>query len=367
MSPAKALRLALCRTSEVLWELALVTQGVQQEVLDQDGCIEMLAPGLLLVLMEGPEGARGLASFDREIMTGMIEIQTISKVTRMPIEDRPLTPTDAAMMAPLIDGTLERFESNLAGHPDLVQLSGFRFGAIVEDARTASLLLEAATFRAFRVTLDLDTGTRRGEIQIMLPEREISIAPNPTAASEPGPHEPRMMLVPAHIEAILARIRMPLSKASALRPGDLIELPDKALEKAELVAAKGHRLAAGRLGQMNGFRAIRLNLPPGIKRVQQLEAEADVEDAVMDFAAPPEEDIGELSFGGGMDLPETEIDLPGADFDFSEAEEDLPDLPALDFDTEFGGGGDFDFDADAMEEGGEDFPMAAMETEWDDK
>ncbi len=204
MSPAKALRRALSRTADVLWELPLVTQGVQQEMLDQDGCLEVLAPGLLLLLMEGPDGVRGLVSVDREIMTGMIEIQTISKVTRMPIEDRPLTPTDAAMMAPLIDGALERFETNLEGHPDLAQLSGYRFGAMVEDARTAGLLLEATSFRAFRVTLDLDTGTRRGDMQIILPIRKLATVAQEPDSPQPGPHEQRMMLVPARIEVVLA-------------------------------------------------------------------------------------------------------------------------------------------------------------------
>ncbi len=345
MSPAKALRRALSRTADVLWELPLVTQGVQQEMLDQDGCLEVLAPGLLLLLMEGPDGVRGLVSVDREIMTGMIEIQTISKVTRMPIEDRPLTPTDAAMMAPLIDGALERFETNLEGHPDLAQLSGYRFGAMVEDARTVGLLLEATSFRAFRVTLDLDTGTRRGDMQIILPIRKLATVAQEPDSPQPGPHEQRMMLVPARIEVVLARVRMPLSRASALRPGDLIELPASALDKAELIAGKGQRLAAGRLGQMNGFRAIRLNLPGGPRRNSELDSGSDADRS---SAALP--DIGLL-----QTMNPAEADLG----------EGLPDLPSLDFEAEFSGGGDFDFDPASMAEESGEFTMAAMATDWD--
>ncbi|MGY9048507.1 MAG: FliM/FliN family flagellar motor switch protein [Rhodobacterales bacterium] len=359
MSPAKALRLALSRTADVLWEMALVTQGVQQEVLDQEECLELLSPGLLLVLMEGPQEARGLVSVDREVMTGMIEMQTISKVTRMPIEDRPLTPTDAAMMAPLIEGALERFEGNLEGHPDLALLSGFRFGAMVEDARTAGLLLEAASFRAFRASLDMDSGTRRGDIQIFLPVREVSVAPNPEAEAKPGPHEPRMMLVPAQIEAVLARIRMPLSKAYGLRRGDLVELPRLALDKAELIAGKGHRLAVGRLGQMNGFRAIRLNLPAGASPTKALGAAALTDEAETDFA-------GGAGFAAGAEFGMSAMGMSDAANALQE-EEDLPDLPALDFDTEFGGGGDFDFDPGGSDEDGGDFPMAAMGGDWEDK
>ncbi len=351
MSPAKALRRALSRTSDVLWELPLVTQGVQQEMLDQDGCLDVLAPGHLLLLMEGPDGARGIVSVDREIMTGMIEIQTISKVTRMPIEDRPLTPTDAAMMAPLIDGALERFEANLEGHPDLGQLSGYRFGALVEDARTVGLLLEAALFRAFRVTIDLDTGTRRGDIQIILPVRKIGVVEDTLADTRPGPHEPRLMLVPARIEAILACVRMPLSKASALRAGDLIELPATALEKAELIAGRGHRLALGRLGQMNGLRAIRLSLPGGAQRAAEQPGETG--------GASDEDAVREVALGA--------LDIPGSPNLFGQEEEpeELPELPSLDFGSEFDAGGNFDFDPDAIAEDGEEFEVAAMSTDWD--
>ena len=327
MSPAKALRRALSRTADSLWELALVTQGVQQEIVDHDGCLEVLAPGHLLILMEGPEGARGLVSVDREIMTGLIEIQTIAKVTRMPVEDRPLTPTDAAMMAPLLDGALERFEANLDGNPDLAQLRGFRFGAIVEDARTAGLLIEAASFRAFRVTLDLEAGTRRGDIQIILPIREVASAPDPAADLRPGPHETRLMLVPARIETVLARIRLPLGKANALRPGDLLELPSMAQEKAELIAPKGHRLASGRLGQMNGFRAIRLDLPAGVRAAKPAEA------------APPAPVDEPRAPVPALSVPATQIEAP------AEEAESLPDLPALDFDAEFNDGEDLDLDA----------------------
>ena len=115
MSPAKALRRALARTADVLWDLPLVTQGVSQEILDQDGCLDLLVPGTLLILLDGPGGGIGLVSVDRQLMTGLIEVQTISQVTRVPIEDRPLTPTDAAMMAPLIDGGLARFHGGGRG------------------------------------------------------------------------------------------------------------------------------------------------------------------------------------------------------------------------------------------------------------
>lgn len=352
MSPAKALRRALARTADALWDMALVTQGVSQEPLDQEGCIDWLAPGCLVLVLDGPDGAIGLASVDRQVMTALIEIQTISQVTTIPIEDRALTPTDAAMMAPLIDGALERLEENLEGHPLLPQLRGFRFGAMVEDARTAGLLLEAADYYGFRMELELGGGKRRGEMQFMLPEH----APEKPAKEEgtregPGPNEDRLMLVPAQIEAVLCRLRLPLARVSGFKAGDLIDLPTDALARAELMAGAGHRLARGRLGQINGSRAIRLTWPSGMApRTAASEG---------DDAEAPQEGSGAQGPKAMQPLPQpTAVAAPKAaqsepaPIDLDAEAEELPDLPPLDFeggDDDFGLS-EFEFDADALSE-----------------
>lgn len=350
MSPAKALRRALSRTADVLWELPLVTQGVSQELLDQEGCLDVLSPGDLLVLLDGPNGAIGLVSVDRSMMTGMIEIQTISMITAMPVEDRPLTPTDAAMMAPLIDGALTRFEDNLIGHPLLGELQGYRFGAMVEDARTAGLLLEAPSYRVFRVAIELAGGKRQGELQIILPEHAPCEREAPeNVPSGPGKHEDRLMLVPAQIEAVLCRLRLPLSRIGALKVGDVLPLPADVLAKAELMAGGGHRMARGRLGQMNGLRAIRLTWPEGARPVH--------------MAANKDTPSGELARPEPVDPAPAVAPMV---FDLDAEAGDLPDLPPMTFgdgEDDFGVS-DFDFDPDASDsgdgDGDGDFPMAEM-------
>ncbi|WP_425102209.1 FliM/FliN family flagellar motor switch protein [Tropicibacter sp. S64] len=335
MSPAKALRRALSRTADVNWDLALVTQSVNIETLDQDGVVDGLNPAHMLILVDGPDGALGLVVMDREVVTALVEVQTIQQVTQMPVDpERVFTPTDAALMAPMIDGTMERFASNLGDHPLVPQIEGFRFGAMLEDARSASLLLDAASYRAFRVEIDLALGRRRGMVSFILPER-----PKPKRGAEeavamgPGPHEEVFSRVPARLDAILARLRLPLNKAQALKPGDLVPLPQDALDKVLLTAGKGRTVVTGRLGQLNGMRAVRLSMPvqagvvsPGGKPAEQPEGfgKAEKESALPALAG---------GFGG--------LDQSGSDADLTE---DLPDLPAMDFASE---AADFDFAAEA--------------------
>ncbi|SNT17116.1 Type III flagellar switch regulator (C-ring) FliN C-term [Antarctobacter heliothermus] len=339
MSLAKALRRALSRTADVLWDLALVTQSVTVETMDQDDVVEALGKTDLLVLLDGPDGAIGIASVDCQVMTGVIEVQTIQQVTQMPVEDdRVLTQTDAAMLAPLLDGALGRLADTLTEHPLHSQLVGYRFGAMIEDSRAAGLLLEAAGYRSFRADIDLALGRRRGVLTFFLPECKPKRGA-PGAVQGVGPHEERLSRVPARLDAALARITLPLSKAEALKPGDVLNLPLDALSKVEVMAGHGHLVARGRLGQLNGLRAVRLTWPGG-----GAAPVAAANPAGAASAATAQADKG-ASFDGPQPvskaglpvLSDVPVGDPVADADLAE---DLPDLPPMDFESNSGG---FDF------------------------
>ena len=60
------------------------------------------------------------------------------------------------------------------------------------------------------------------------------------------------------MQAILTRIHIPLAKVQSLKPGDVLEISANALTSASLVVDGGHVAARGKMGQMNGFRAVRI-------------------------------------------------------------------------------------------------------------
>lgn len=348
MSLPKALRRALSRTADIQWDLALVTQDVAVEMLDQDEVIDALGPRDLLLLLDGPDGAVGIAAVDRQVLTGVIEVQTIQQVTQMPVDDtRPLTQTDAAMMAPLLDGALTRLADTLVDHPLHGQLAGFRFGAMIEDGRAAGLLLDAASYRGFRAEVDLALGRRRGVVMLFLPERKFKRSA-PDEDERPGPHEERLSRVPARLSVALARVTLPLNKAEALKPGDLLPLPPDALDRVEVTAGSGHLVARGRLGQLNGLRAVRLNWPvTGSGAAAAGEAKHDggmTDERLADFAG---------AAAGGAEPSMLPAAGPGDDG----PTEDLPDLPAMDFAADAAG---FDFE-EADAEGGAEADAPPMD------
>lgn len=337
MTPTKALRRALSRTADRLWDLALVVQGVERGIFDQEECVSQLPEDVVLILLEGRNGDLGLAAISRPVVMALVEVQTIGVVTEFMPDNRPFTYTDAAMVAPLLDGCLENLEGQLEGLPEQELMGGYRFGVMVDDARTAGLVLDSAEYRAFRLLADMEGGRKNGEVLFLFPEVpkqepevEVDDSPGPTK----GLHEDSLSLVPFQIRVLLPPIRLPLSKASGLAAGDVLRLPPDFISEAEVHAGLGQKVASGRLGQMNGHWAIRLDLPddgddlpvePDLDSQNEMIAQDDVfpldKARGLPIVAPDIETAEPLGHNGaaleedldfdGLDLPDSLLDVAG--------------------------------------------------------
>ncbi|ETX26716.1 hypothetical protein RISW2_20610, partial [Roseivivax isoporae LMG 25204] len=179
MSVEKALRRALARTAEEAWNLALIAREARQAGLDQDGVADILErEDQMILLLDGPDGALGFACLDRQAVTALVEVQTLGFVTDLAPDDRPLTPTDAAMAAPLVEGALARLADYLGDDPLAAEAAGWRFGAMIDHPRIAINLMTAALYRTFEAALDMGGGRRMGQVALVLPDR---------AAARPDP------------------------------------------------------------------------------------------------------------------------------------------------------------------------------------
>lgn len=256
VSMPRALGRGLSIAADALWGLALVATRTGDETLRVDRAIAKIGDNCLLIILENEHGRCGLVAIDREIVTGLIEVQTLGKVTRFPTDSRAFTPTDAAMMAPLLDAALPRFASMLAGQPEMAHLQGYGFGALVEDVQTAGLALDAEQYHLTTFDVSLAQDTRTGGMLFLFPELPKSA--DQDKPTRQGRHEAILKLVPARMQAVLTRIHIPLDKAQALRPGDVLPISPQAVTSATLVVQGGHVAARGKLGQMNGFRAVRI-------------------------------------------------------------------------------------------------------------
>lgn len=288
----RALALALARAAQQALRLPLSVEGVEATRAGLAELLDLPEPLALFALVEGPGEGLGLVMVTAPVLAGLIEAQTIGRVTPADPAPRRPTRTDAAMTAGLIDRLFAEFERALGEGAEAAWARGYRYASFLDDPRPLALLLEETVYRLFRCTVALGApAAKRGTVLLALPAApragaapRRALAPAPTAAAaealislrEPGQEaaeaaavaaarwsralEAAVMATPATLEAVLDRIALPLASVLALRPGMLLPLPTAALERLALEGPGGRRLAEGRLGQMRGLRAVRLTL-----------------------------------------------------------------------------------------------------------
>lgn len=357
MSPAKALRIAIAKAADDVFELDIVIGDVDVARVSKPDIANSFGDGDMLLLLEGQSGCTAALAMDRVVIAALIEKQTIGHVTQRTADDRRATRVDAAMVAPLVDRALGRFETLLADESEAVWACGYAFGAMVEDLRALDLALSAHEFHQFRLETALGGGAKKGRITLLLPDRVHPVrqddVPEEEATDTPFLGDV-VMQASAEIMAVLTRISLPVDELSALRPGQVLPLAPDALQHAALEAGQGQRVASVVLGQLNGFRAVRLR---GSRRVpvdaedlealsglsmsataveDQLQKLGKIDESVIEI--PSDEEL--LAGMPGMAYVEGDAGPTAADLisdmnledaDFAEIEDlsDLDDLPDL--------------------------------------
>lgn len=265
MSSAKALRLALARAADTLFDLALTVATVEQQPATLGQLDAALHEDGLILLLDGSGGARGAVCLDQQMMAALIEVQTTGRVRKGTAQPRPATRTDAAMMAPLVDALMAGIDAEMGAEVDGYQPRGLGFGDRVEDLRSLALTLDAPDYDHFRVTVDLGPGAKTGQLDLLLPVR-AEPRTTPAAARRHARDTAEMgdvvLGAPVVLDAVLARLTLPLREACAFEAGQILPLDHETLTATRLVATGGHLVAEARLGQVNGWRALRLVSAP---------------------------------------------------------------------------------------------------------
>ena len=236
---------------------------------------EHLPDHALLAIIEGGIDRLGVIALSPGTVSALIEMQTLGRLTAATPEARKPTRADAALAAEFIDGVLAGFEG-VPQAPDVAVLAGFRYASHLADPRPLDLMLEDRGFQTLRLDLRLGpAGEREGVIFLAVPllpgtPRLAAPAPvsdDPAAEDAPATAPPRRTLAaamrdaPIALSAVLCRRRITLAELRALVPGAMLSLPRQSLSEARLEAAGGHVLASGRLGEADGFHALRLQAP----------------------------------------------------------------------------------------------------------
>ena len=263
----RAWRLALARAANDIIALPLDVARLSVHRRSLAELLELAPERALIAVLEGPAEGLGILMLSPPVLSAMIEMQTIGRVSSSAPPVRKPTRTDASMVADMIDRALQELETGLESDPDLIWAGGFRYASFLDDPRPLGLLLEEEHYRVIQAELRLGNGAKSGAVMLALPAEGRGRAPKPAPSATPAPVaaalfsralSDQVMRTEANLSAVLHRFTVPLSFVMALEAGDLVPLSTAALDRVVLEGLDGRPLAIGRLGQNRGMRAVRL-------------------------------------------------------------------------------------------------------------
>lgn len=263
----RAWRVAIARAARDCMGLDMAVPVLRDDRRSLGEVLDLLPERALLAVLEGPEQGLGLLALSPEVLAAVIEQQTIGRVSATPPLPRRPTRTDAAMCIRLVDAALLALETALATSPDLTWTAGFRYASFLDEARPVGLLLEDVPFRVLSCDVDLASGARSGRVMLALPAE--GRGPRPAAPPSTGETpttgqawqaalDGAVLGAEIVLDAVIARLRLPLAQAMALEPGAILPLRDGHLDRVALIAPGGDTIATGKLGQHRGARALKL-------------------------------------------------------------------------------------------------------------
>lgn len=346
MSAGRAWFLTMPKVADTKLDLEMTVLSLRESQTSPEAFLEGVERTSLLLRLRDTHDRLGLAVLDASLLTALIEIQMVGVVNSTPVPDRRPTATDAAISSGIFDAWAEAFDAEVAVMKRLPFWTGARAEGALPDTRAALLALPPDDLHVAQLALDLGAGARQGVMWIAMPDApaaSTSAGRKGAGADMPlGPElRPVLMESRAAIEVVLHRPRVPFAAVKSFKPGDLVPIPVDALSTATLEDFSGRQVARARLGQMEGMRAVRVDLSaPG----QEPSALAS---AAMSALAPPPAmntagalehadlppmadmpDLPPLPDAGLPDLPDTGAMGSGGP-EAQNAPPDLPDLPEL--------------------------------------
>lgn len=291
----RALAGAFTRAAQEGLGLALAVTSLTEARMTLSDLPEALDDHALLAVIEGASEALGLLALAPGLVASVIEMRTMGRLSAQPPSPRRVTSTDAALASDLIDAVMAAFDTALQGGEDLSWAAGYRYGSRLDDPRALPLVLEDTEYRVMRMDLVLgrDGPLREARAVLALPADPLALRhplalPAPSAGSGAvaaamtaggaagagagaGPpsdeawHEALERAVldaPARVDAVLARITLPLSRILALKPGLMLPVAAGQIDRIRLEGPGGRLACTGRLGQQGGMRAVRIQPPP---------------------------------------------------------------------------------------------------------
>ncbi|TRW97296.1 FliM/FliN family flagellar motor switch protein [Paracoccus sp. M683] len=286
---------AVARAMDQLYQLPVSTLELQPAAITLAEMAELLPQPALLSVVEGAGDAIGVVAICPDLMTALIEMQTLGRLTARPVEARRATRSDAIICADFVNKLLEQLGQEITQVDGFETFGGFRYASFLDDQRPLLLMLDDSPYRSLRYRLRFGQNPEReGQIFVALPQNQAVAALPPSGgptrpdrqAGTPPDAAPRpsgqgarngrgvteegataradgalarpVQDAPVEVVGVLCRRMMTLGDLRGLKAGQLLPLPRLDLSDTRLETRLGQVLATGKLGEADGYHAIRL-------------------------------------------------------------------------------------------------------------
>ena len=262
----RAFRMGLGKAAREVLKIQLEVEKLSIDRRSVAELVELVPDFALIAILDGPAQEMGVMIFSQAIVAGFIEAQTIGRVRGQDLLPRKPTRTDGAMVMGLIDCTLTILEQVLGDTAEGDWAGGYRCASFLPDPRPLPVVLEDVPLRIFTAEVSLAGGVRKGHIFLALPA-EAHLLPSTAEDQELEDEEARAFGqamqervdgASVQLNAILARISLPMLDVLDMEAGMVLPLQDAVLDFVSIEGSDGCGLAIGKLGQNRGMRALRL-------------------------------------------------------------------------------------------------------------
>jgi len=266
LTASRAVKLALTRSAERSIGLVVTVDTVSEETKPFDALLKALSDDMVLLWLDKNGEHTGILALDREMSAAIVEMRTLRRVRDTQGSDRRPTSADIALAQPLFVKLLDELHKTTGN----TVLDGWTDAVVpasrVPSVREVGLALPDNTFRYMTMHVDLGAGDRKGKMWIALPDtRAAPAASLPADKNVDWAKEMNetVMEAPVILDAILHRSKFPLSLLAGLVEGQVVPLPGCSVSSVRMEALDGTTVARGRIGQMAGNIAVRVETPKG--------------------------------------------------------------------------------------------------------
>lgn len=255
---------AMSRAARDAMTLRLDVARLTSRVMSLAELLDLPPPRAMIAVLDGPDEGIGLMILSADVLAGMVEVQTMGRVTAQAPLSRKPSRTDAAMVAGFVDAALAEMEQSLAAEADLIWADGFRYASFMDDARPLGLMLEDTGYRVLLADVALEDGAKSGQIMLALPaagrgRRPAGVVSDPLAGDAfTQALGAQVAQAGAVLDVVVGRVSLTLQALMALGVEDFLPIARSGLDRVTVEGGNGVRVAEGRLGQSRGQRAVML-------------------------------------------------------------------------------------------------------------